>query len=178
MPDDDFWPLAEALYRVAKSRAYARCDAGASLVEWVDREALPISARTVQAMVQTYGWFRPMSSEVQDWARSLGWTAAQLLVGVVTEANFPIWRDKIAAGRLSANMLRDELVGHPRRPIPARDDLDLADLADPAALLERAKRLAFAGFLPPKKRKRAGWPEGLRKSPRAPDAPDGGKNVG
>jgi hypothetical protein len=86
-----YWRLAAALHRVWDESAYLEWGYE-TFNDYVDAE-LDMQRRKAQYLVAIAGWFGEQSESVQDWVKTLGWTKARELVGVVDDTNLNGWRE-------------------------------------------------------------------------------------
>ena len=93
-----YWRLATALHTVWNESAYQEWGY-ASFNDYVDSE-LDMQRRKAQYLVAIADWFGEQPAQIQDWVKSLGWTKARELVGVVDESNVSEWREVVDGASL------------------------------------------------------------------------------
>lgn len=153
--EESYWELSQSLSEVY-SKSYYIAWGFQSWKEYVESE-LDFALRKAQYLVSISDWFSKMSPEVQDWIKSIGWTKAKALVGVVTDENAADWKARLDG--LTYAQLVEELKGASKdidTPLDGEGDKDVAEdkpqkkafslfpeqSANVAAALDKAKQLA------------------------------------
>lgn len=91
--EQNYWEFGTYLEEVYRNDLYRSWgfDSWTSYV----KEELDFDIRTIQYLVKLQKWFSTVSPKVQQWARSIGWTKARMLMHVVNDANATEWRNRI-----------------------------------------------------------------------------------
>lgn len=92
--DNCYWNFAAALHEVYQESLYQTW----GYENWKDYIAsaeVDISYRKGKYLIDIYGYFSSQSSETQDFARSLGWSKAKELVGIVNDENLAEWKKRV-----------------------------------------------------------------------------------
>ncbi|MCK5640985.1 MAG: hypothetical protein KAJ19_09320 [Gammaproteobacteria bacterium] len=138
--DEDYWKLSEVISEVYEGSYYVGWGFK-SYREYIEQE-LDFQWRKAQYLVSIQGWFGQMKPNVQKWVRSLGWTKAKELVGVVTQDNAAQWKKKIEGK--SYRDLQD-IIKAAKEKAEASTGEASADGSEPAAP-DRAVRKNFGLF--------------------------------
>ena len=107
--EESYWDLSVLLHDVHQNSYYVSWG-HASWVDYIETE-LDMQRRKAQYLVSIQDWFGRMPPHIQQWVRSLGWTKAKELVGIVDEDNADEWRERLEG--LSFRDMMDVLKGKP-----------------------------------------------------------------
>lgn len=110
--EESYWDLSVLLHDVHQNSYYVAWG-HASWVDYIECE-LDMQKRKAQYLVSIQDWFGRMPPHIQQWVRSLGWTKAKELVGIVDEENADEWREKLDG--LSFRDMMDVLKGRSEEP--------------------------------------------------------------
>lgn len=94
--DDDSWALASALAQV-HAKSYYHGWGFDTWKDYVEKE-VDIHIRKAQFLVKIEEWLAGLPKNVSGWVRTLGWTKARMLCGVITHENASEWRARIGTG--------------------------------------------------------------------------------
>jgi len=88
MIDESYWELAQDLHMVLNSTCYIEWGFE-NFASYVTSE-VGMKPRSVDYLTGIASWFGKMPKPIQNWVKSLGWSAAKELTGKVTAEN---WKD-------------------------------------------------------------------------------------
>lgn len=135
--EESYWDLSVGLHKVYTNSYYIAWGFQ-SWNEYVEAD-LDFQPRKAQYLVSIQEWFGRMKPEVQDWIRSMGWTKAKELVGVVNNDNAADWRS-----RLDGKSYKD-MMGELKGPSPDGTDEGNVTTLNPQSE-DKATRKAFGLF--------------------------------
>jgi hypothetical protein len=90
---ENYWALSIELVQVYDGDLY-RSWGFDSWIQYVQEE-LDIDKRTAQYLVKVQKWLDRMTPQIRDWAKSLGWTKARMIMHVVDKSNATEWKHRL-----------------------------------------------------------------------------------
>lgn len=96
------WELAEILERIQREGLYFQWG-HATWRAYLEAELPDVGVRQVQYIMQVWRWQRELPEAAQTWIRSISFSKARRLMGLVDAQNWQEWRDR--SSEMSTQML-------------------------------------------------------------------------